>query len=99
MRLALTAAALDRTAVKVEVIGAEGAARQLQLDLTRLGESVDETRVLGEIGNRAAATAAAADRRRGRGGDASGARESSRMIASTDIGGTPITDFSQISAA
>jgi regulator of sigma E protease len=95
--LALTGAALDRQAVAVQVTGADDVTRQLQLDLARLGASVDETRVLAEIGIvpqqrllppligavEAATPAARA-----------GLKADDRIVS---IGAVPITDFSQIS--
>jgi regulator of sigma E protease len=48
--LALTGSALDREAVELEVIGGDGGTRRVQLPLDRLGDELDETTVLRDIG-------------------------------------------------
>jgi regulator of sigma E protease len=48
--IALAGSALDRAEVDVEVRGNDGAIRHVPLDLARLGEDMDEARVLQEVG-------------------------------------------------
>jgi regulator of sigma E protease len=48
--MALTGSALDREAVDLEVLGGDGGTRRVRLALDRLGDELDETTVLRDIG-------------------------------------------------